>query len=414
MLNFNGNNNDTTTDDESSYDHQFTFYNNAHIDADYSWGQTFNVTASSGLSVTGESAEIGEFAETAASEITISGSSSEIGEIQVSAASELSISGTPSETAEFIESAESGLSISDEPTGATSDLVESGMSISGQASETGEFPESALSGVVISGTASETGEFPKTVESGMSIDGVPTETAVFEKTVTSGLVISGSVHRTYDLESSSGLEISGEPRGYLAIDDNCAAGQYRIADNSLEHYKFYRGIDAEPDLEAAPFTTFASLPQTLDIFDKEYISPDSYEDESGGWSNETNTSAESIEIAYDEGTGWLHFKLDQPTACDKIEIDVSKSNGDADPVPFEIYGYWLEEWHAIYSGAGCWEEGLQELSLGGIVPLEEIKLDFRNDDEYDTTYININNIKFHRVILGISSVLSAVLNGEEY
>jgi len=142
-----------------------------------------------------------------------------------------------------------------------------------------------------------------------------------------------------------------------------------------------------------------------------WIEPDSYEDELGRWNNETNTSAESIEIAYDEGTGWLYFKLDQPTACDKIEIDISKSNGDANPVSFEIYGYWLEEWHAIYSG-DWYEEGLQELSLGGIVPLEEIKLAFRNDDYEDVTSVVINNIAFNFV--GISSVLSAVLNGEEY
>jgi len=60
-----------------------------------------------------------------------------------------------------------------------------------------------------------------------------------------------------------------------------------------------------------------------------WIEPDSYIDESDTWSNETNTSANSKEIAYDEGTGNIHFLLNQPKSCDKIRIDISRSNPDA-------------------------------------------------------------------------------------
>ena len=39
-------------------------------------------------------------------------------------------------------------------------------------------------------------------------------------------------------------------------------GDYRIADNDLDGYELYRGVDAAPDLAAAPWETFASLPHT--------------------------------------------------------------------------------------------------------------------------------------------------------
>jgi len=126
-----------------------------------------------------------------------------------------------------------------------------------------------------------------------------------------------------------------------------------------------------------------------------WIEPDSYIDESGNWSDETNTSASSIETAYDENTGNIHFLLNQPKSCDKIRIDISKSNPDAEPVPMQIQGYWDGSWHDITDGA-YWTEGWQELSLGGTVSLEGIKLNFRNDDGQDTTSVNINNVNFNQ------------------
>ncbi|HEX8913192.1 MAG TPA: hypothetical protein VF796_12605, partial [Humisphaera sp.] len=38
------------------------------------------------------------------------------------------------------------------------------------------------------------------------------------------------------------------------------AGHYRVADPAVEGYELYRGVDAEPDLDAAPWATAAALP----------------------------------------------------------------------------------------------------------------------------------------------------------
>lgn len=40
------------------------------------------------------------------------------------------------------------------------------------------------------------------------------------------------------------------------------AGLYRVADDDLERYELHAGVDAPPDLAAAPLETFASLPHT--------------------------------------------------------------------------------------------------------------------------------------------------------
>jgi hypothetical protein len=138
-----------------------------------------------------------------------------------------------------------------------------------------------------------------------------------------------------------------------------------------------------------------------------WIEPDSYIDESGKWSDETNTSASSIEIAYDENTDNIHFLLNQPKSCDKVRIDISKSNPDAEPVPIEIYGYWNGGWHWIEGVT--WTSGWQELSLGGTVLLERIKLNFRNDDGSDVTTVNVNNINFGQV--GIRPLVNVPLAG---
>ena len=39
-------------------------------------------------------------------------------------------------------------------------------------------------------------------------------------------------------------------------------GQYRIANAALDVYELYRGVDAEPDFDAAPYESFATLPHT--------------------------------------------------------------------------------------------------------------------------------------------------------
>ena len=126
------------------------------------------------------------------------------------------------------------------------------------------------------------------------------------------------------------------------------------------------------------------------------IEPDSSTDESGLWSNETNTSAESISLAYEESTEWIDFNLTTPQRCCEIYIDVSRTNEEADPVTIEVEGYWSGAWHAL-SGTYCWVSGLQKISLPTTIVLEKIRLRFRNDDYTDSTEINVNDIRFGKV-----------------
>lgn len=46
----------------------------------------------------------------------------------------------------------------------------------------------------------------------------------------------------------------------LAVGVLSAVGYYRVADPAVEGYQLYRGVDADPDLAAAPWETFAALP----------------------------------------------------------------------------------------------------------------------------------------------------------
>lgn len=41
-------------------------------------------------------------------------------------------------------------------------------------------------------------------------------------------------------------------------------GNHRIADDSLERYELFRGVDQEPDLEGEPYETFSTLPHTTE------------------------------------------------------------------------------------------------------------------------------------------------------
>jgi len=53
--------------------------------------------------------------------------------------------------------------------------------------------------------------------------------------------------------------------GYQLYGPNQAGGLYRIADDALDRYELYLGIDAEPDLDAAPYKTFTSLPHVINL-----------------------------------------------------------------------------------------------------------------------------------------------------
>ena len=43
-----------------------------------------------------------------------------------------------------------------------------------------------------------------------------------------------------------------------------ASGLYRIADDTLERYELFRGVDEEPDLDGEPYETFTELPHITD------------------------------------------------------------------------------------------------------------------------------------------------------
>jgi len=53
---------------------------------------------------------------------------------------------------------------------------------------------------------------------------------------------------------------TGTGEDEVIYEPNNAAGQYRVADDDIELYELYRGIDAEPDLDGSPWETFATLP----------------------------------------------------------------------------------------------------------------------------------------------------------
>lgn len=65
---------------------------------------------------------------------------------------------------------------------------------------------------------------------------------------------------------SAEVTVTADEKGYSHYGPHEGRGSHRIANDSLERYELYRGIDAEPDFDAAPFETFTSLPhETGDI-----------------------------------------------------------------------------------------------------------------------------------------------------
>lgn len=57
------------------------------------------------------------------------------------------------------------------------------------------------------------------------------------------------------------LAYAPPPAAVLAV-EGAAEGLYRVSDATLAGYLLYRGVDAAPDLDAAPWQTFAALPYT--------------------------------------------------------------------------------------------------------------------------------------------------------
>jgi len=67
-------------------------------------------------------------------------------------------------------------------------------------------------------------------------------------------------------EISAEVSVFADEKGYSHYGPNEGLGGYRLAEDALERYELYRGIDADPDFEAAPFETFTTLPhETGDI-----------------------------------------------------------------------------------------------------------------------------------------------------
>ena len=379
MLDFNGTDGDTFTDDESSYNHSFTFYGDAQIDTDQFVPQIFEMTASSGLNMADVPAETREFA--------------------ASASSGLNITGVPAETREITVSTSSGLAVSQEPVGTTSDLVESGFTLAGQATEQGEFPKSAASSMQLSGQATEQGEFPKSTESGLQLSGQVAETTIFNKIVTSGLTMSGTIHRTYELQSSSELEMSGEMRGYLQISPNKADGQYRIADDNLELCELYHGLNEEPDYDEEPFATFETLPQTIDIFERAWASPTANED-GYGWENGSNARndnendyANTISLSPGDSTGQLVLTR-TAVFTDRVRFKGDLTGGS---ITISLQVYYDGEWHDVWGGqpTGDWEE---HLLTDGFHTVTGMRFGAYNEEEAEGGgYCNIYEVDFGQI-----------------
>jgi len=111
-------------------------------------------------------------------------------------------------------------------------------------SEAAEFAEMVAESLTLNDGPSEAAEFVEMVAESLTLNDTPSEAAEFTETI------------------AESLTLNDGPKGYMTMTPNEAAGRYRLADDDLERYDLYRGIDAEPDFDAAPWETFSSLPHT--------------------------------------------------------------------------------------------------------------------------------------------------------
>ena len=59
--------------------------------------------------------------------------------------------------------------------------------------------------------------------------------------------------------------------GILQGFDSSGRGEHRIANDALARYELYRGVDGAPDLDAAPWETFESLPHVSAALDASHV-----------------------------------------------------------------------------------------------------------------------------------------------
>jgi len=134
-----------------------------------------------------------------------------------------------------------------------------------------------------------------------------------------------------------------------------------------------------------------------------YKSTDSFTDESGKWVNESRTAAQVLELAPGEETGGIEFNLNQPENCDTIELAIVKEalvnpfSQTVGPVIIEISGFWNGSYHPIEGAVWGQRPGSVSkliLSLGGMVPLGGIRLNFINQDTEKSCRIGIGGVIF--------------------
>ncbi len=126
-----------------------------------------------------------------------------------------------------------------------------------------------------------------TAEAGITLSPAAAENKkqVTEVTAEAGITLSPAAaeNKKQVTEAAAEAGITLSPTGQVNIGElkevNCvtkikivpvpksgeAEGHYRIADNSLDRYELYRGVDEEPDLEGEPDETFVELPYVTSV-----------------------------------------------------------------------------------------------------------------------------------------------------
>ena len=95
----------------------------------------------------------------------------------------------------------------------------------------------------------------------------------------------------------------------VVFEPNGAAGSYRIADEGLERYELYRGVDAEPDLAGGAWETFTSLPHTSgDIrLGSELVTNGAFDTDSD-WIKGVGWAISGGRALWQEDVGWIFLK----------------------------------------------------------------------------------------------------------
>jgi hypothetical protein len=273
------------------------------------------------------------------------------------------------------------------------------MELAGTVSENAEFIEEVTGDVVMAAEASETAEYTESASEDVVMGATVAETAEYEDTVVSGLVLSGALRNTIEDSVTVGLGLADSPEAYLSIDNNQAAGQYRIADDSLELYELYHGLNEEPDYDEEPFATFETLPQTIDIFERAWASPTANED-GYGWENGSNARndnendyANTISLSPGDSTGQLVLTR-TAVFTDRVRFKGDLTGGS---ITISLQVYYDGEWHDVWGGqpTGDWEE---HLLTDGFHTVTGMRFGAYNEEEAEGGgYCNIYEVDFGQI-----------------